>query len=208
MSEPRGRRALLLDGRADESDATLASLHGALLDGLTAGGWAVDDWTLRDADIAYCTGCFTCWVKTPGECAHKDAGHEVAERAEHADLWVFLTPVTFGGYSSTLKRALDHIIPILLPFLIKEGDETRHPLRYDHRQDLLVVGVVPKGAAEGAEAQTFRRLVERNTLNMRPPRWAAGVVEQGTGDRELRLQVSGLLAEAGAAPAGAKEVVA
>jgi len=49
---------------------------------------------------------------------------------------VFFTPVTFGGYSSVLKRALDHIIPTLVPFLVAEGDDTRHPLRYDHRRDL------------------------------------------------------------------------
>lgn len=202
MTDVHGRRALLLDGRADESDATLTALHGALLDGLTAAGWAVDDWTLRDADIAWCSGCFGCWTTTPGECVHEDAGRAVAERAERADLWLFLTQVTFGGYSSTLKRALDHIIPILLPFLVKEGDDTRHPFRYDHRPDLLVVGVVPERQGGGAEAQIFRRLVERNALNMRPPRWAAGVVERGTGDGELRVQVAGLLADAGAVPAG------
>jgi multimeric flavodoxin WrbA len=201
MSDLQGRRALILDGRDGDGDATLTSVHDALVDGLVAAGWAVDDWALRDADIAWCTGCFGCWVTTPGECAHKDAGHDVADRAEHADLWVFLTPVTFGGYSSQLKRALDHIIPILVPFLIKEDGETRHPLRYDHRQDLLALGVVPAGQAGSAQADTFRRLVERNTLNMRPPHWAAGVVERGTGDRELRVEVAGLLAEVGAAPA-------
>ena len=25
--------------------------------------------TLREIDLRYCTGCFDCFVKTPGECA-------------------------------------------------------------------------------------------------------------------------------------------
>ena len=64
---------------------------------------------------------------------------------------------------------------------------------------------MPAGQADGPEAQTFRRLVERNTYNMQPPRWTAGVLEQGASDWEVRVAVNALLAEVGvdarAAPA-------
>jgi multimeric flavodoxin WrbA len=205
--------ALLLDGRRDD-DPTLTRAHDALAGGLAAGGWAVDDWALRDDKIAWCAGCFKCWTQTPGVCAHHDDGRTVAERLTHSDLVVFLTPVTFGGYSSELKKALDHLIPILQPFMQKRRGETRHPQRYARRRDLLVVGTVPAGQAEGPEAETFRRLVERNTLNMQPPRWAVGVLESGAGDWEVRVAVDGLLAEVGVKPArdavgaGRREAVA
>jgi hypothetical protein len=97
------------------------------------------------------------------------------------------------------------VIPILQPFMEKRRGETRHPQRYARRRDLLVVGTVPAGKAQGPEAATFRRLVERNTLNMQPPRWTVGVLEQGAGDWEIRVAVNALLAKVGAAPA---EVVA
>ena len=146
MSVDTAGAALLLDGRRDD-DATLALAHDALADGLAAGGWAVDDWTLRDDRIAWCAGCFKCWTQTPGVCAHHDDGRKVAERWVPSDLTVLLTPVTFGGYSSELKKALDHVIPILLPFMRKREGETRHPQRYELRRDLLVVGTVPAGQA-------------------------------------------------------------
>ncbi len=57
--------ALLLDGRRDD-DPTLALAHDALVDGLAAGGWAVDDWRLRDDKIAWCAGCFKCWTHDAG----------------------------------------------------------------------------------------------------------------------------------------------
>ena len=198
-AEPR--TALVLDGRTDDG-LTLALIHEALVDSLAAGGWAVDDWRLRDDTIAWCAGCFKCWTTTPGVCAHHDDGREVAARWVRSDLVVLLTPVTFGGYSSELKKALDHVIPILLPTMLHRGGETHHPQRYDRRRDLLFVGTVSAGQAEGPEARTFRRLVERNTLNMEPPRWACGVLEEGAGEWEVRIAVDALLAKVGAEPAG------
>ncbi len=196
MTTDTTRKALILDGRRDD-EPTLALAHDALVDGLVAGGWAVDDWTLRDDRIAWCAGCFRCWTQTPGVCAHHDHGRTVAERWTHSDLVVFLTPVTFGGYSSDLKKALDHVIPIVQPFMQKRHGETRHPQRYARRRDLLAFGTVPGGEAGGAEAQTFRRLVERNTLNMQPSRWRAGVLEEGAGEWEVRVAVTAMLAAVG-----------
>jgi multimeric flavodoxin WrbA len=203
--------ALLLDGRRDD-DPTLALAHEALVDGLAAGDWAVDDWRLQDDKIAWCAGCFKCWTTTPGVCAHHDDGRKVAERWVRSDLVVFLTPVTFGGYSSELKKALDHVLPTLLPFMRRRDGDTRHPQRYGRKRDLLVVGTVPAGQAGGAEVRTFRRLVERNTLNMQPPRWTAGVLEDGVGEWEVRVAVNALLADVGvtardAVDAGRNEVV-
>jgi multimeric flavodoxin WrbA len=203
MTAKESRTALLLDGRRDDHPV-LAQIHEALVDGLAAGGWAVDDWRLRDEKIAWCSGCFGCWVKTPGICVHSDAGRDVAARASRSDLFVYLTPVTFGGYSSELKKALDHVIPLKLPDLRKAGADTRHPQRYERTHDLLAVGTVPAGRSGDAEARTFRRLVERNTHNLQSERWAAGVLESVAGEWEIRVAVGALLAEVGVVPAAAR----
>ena len=196
MSPTARRTALLLDGSRSD-DPTLALVHHALHEALIADGCDVDDWRLRDETMAWCVGCFGCWVKTPGVCARSDAGREVAARMARSDVLVYLTPVTFGGYSSELKKALDHLIPILLPDLKKSGGDTRHPQRYERAHDLLAIGTVPAGEAGGAEAQTFRRLVSRNTLNLRPRRWAAGVVEDGATGPQVGFVVGSLLHQIG-----------
>jgi hypothetical protein len=197
-ADPTGT-ALLLDGREDD-DATLGLIHDRLCEALEARGYAVDDWALREERMAPCAGCFGCWVKTPGVCVHADAGRDVAPRVARAGLLVYLTPVTFGSYSAELKKALDHIVPLTLPYLKKTGADTRHPERYDLVRDLLVLGTVPAGQANGAEAATFRRLVARNVLNTRPRRWAVGMLETGMGEAQVRPALAALFEELGARP--------
>ena len=81
-----------------------------------------------------------------------------------ADLIAFLTPVTFGGYSPELKKALDRIMPVLLPFFMKIRGETHHPQRYPRRRRLLAVGTQKQ--EDAASESVFRELVRRNALNM------------------------------------------
>jgi hypothetical protein len=191
------RKVLLLDGRRDD-DVTFTTVRTAIDDGLRACGLAVDPWVLRDEEVAPCSGCFGCWIKTPGVCVGRDAGRSVAARIMSSDLLVLLTPVTFGGYSSQLKKGLDHIIPILLPHFRKVDGETHHVMRYARYPDLLAVGVVTDVAADpNAEAETFRALVARNALNLEPEHWASAVVMPDAGPLEIGVIVSGSLAQIG-----------
>lgn len=81
-----------------------------------------------------------------------------------SDLIIWLTPITFGGYAPELKKALDRIIPVLLPFFTRVKGETHHPLRYPLRRRLLVIGTQKQADADSENV--FRFLVGRNALNM------------------------------------------
>jgi multimeric flavodoxin WrbA len=128
-------------------------------------GWQVKAFALAGMNIKPCRGCFSCWVKTPGRCIIDDDDQEAILRATAAsDLVIWLTPITFGGYSPELKKALDRIIPILLPFFIKVRGETHHPLRYPQQRRLLAIGTQKQEDADSENV--FRDLVGRNALNM------------------------------------------
>ncbi len=71
--------------------------------------------------IGPCMGDFFCWTRSPGECTQDDDNREISRTFVGSDLVVFLTPVIFGGYSSELKRALDHLIPNISPFFVTLG---------------------------------------------------------------------------------------
>ena len=126
--------------------------------------WEAKTFALAGMDIKACRGCFSCWVKTPGRCIIEDDQESILRAMAVSDLVIWLTPITFGGYSPELKKALDRIIPIILPFFNKVQGETRHPLRYALRRRLLAIGTQKREDA-GSE-DIFRRLVKRNALNM------------------------------------------
>jgi multimeric flavodoxin WrbA len=157
-------KALVLNGSITHTEAT-NTVSDYLVDFLRKRDHEVDVMVLRDEKIASCLGCFGCWLKTPGECIIKDAGSDLPRKVIQSDLVFLLTPVTFGMYSSELKKAMDRFpCPVLLPFFKKINDEIHHAPRYDKYPALVAIGVLPNPDEDSED--TFSTLVERNGINL------------------------------------------
>lgn len=187
-------RAVILNGQA-AGDRELTQIVEALEATLRNSGWDVTHWRLVDEKLRYCMGCFECWVKTPGQCKIDDANRDIAADMMQHDLLIFLTPVTFGGYSAQLKKAVDHLIQNISPFFRQWQGEVHHQPRYDRYPHLRVVGMLNGPDAE-AEA-IFRELSARNALNLFPPTHATLVVMRGQDRRAMAQELRALLPTAG-----------
>jgi multimeric flavodoxin WrbA len=158
-------KALFLKGSPPAGRDPLCNRAAAAVTARTnALGWETKAFPLAAMDIRPCRGCFSCWLKTPGRCVIQDDQEGILQEFPASDRVIWLTPVCFGGYAPELKKALDRVIPVLLPFFIRLRGETHHPQRYPRRRRLLVVGT-QRDADPESEA-VFRRLVGRNALNM------------------------------------------
>lgn len=62
-----------------------------------------------------CTGCFGCWIETPGRCVLDDSLSRLGPLLESADEVDVVAANTFGGVSPLVKRALDRALPSLHP---------------------------------------------------------------------------------------------
>jgi multimeric flavodoxin WrbA len=187
-------QALILDGSFVGDDVIKVSRE-AIEGELRAGGWNVNSYTLRDIDIAACKGCFKCWTHSPGTCITDDEGKKMVEQFVHSDIAVFLTPVTFGGYSSVLKKALDRMIPVLLPFFEKSGGEVKHKPRYDNHPRLVALGVLPQ--ADANSEKIFRALISRNAGNFYSSVHSVGVIYSNQNTDAIKSEVKTLLNRAG-----------
>jgi multimeric flavodoxin WrbA len=155
--------AVILDG-SESGDGTSSQIRAVLTKELSALGHSVRPFLLSGMDIADCTGCFGCWMETPGRCVLNDDCGEVASALARADIVALVAPVTFGGYSSALKKALDRSICFSLPYLTIRKGEVHHPRRYGHEQRLMGIGIMWN---RDLEAQVvFSELIARNALNM------------------------------------------
>jgi multimeric flavodoxin WrbA len=172
-------KALVLDGSREEDSLTPVAVRGMI----SALAGRVDDIervTLREIDIAPCAGCFGCWTRTPGECVFADDSRDVLRSYVGSDIVVYATPVTFGGYSSPLKKMLDRFIPVLDPRFAVVGGEVHHRLRYRRYPKTIGLGTLPSPDPEAE--RVFAALVARNGINVHQTAEAGVLV--GVTDRE------------------------
>ena len=169
-------KALILIGsKTDDSES--AKIHEIILEELKKLNWDATSIILEDKDIAYCLGCFGCWVQTPGECVIKDYEETIVRKMVHTDLIIYITPIVFGGYSSILKKALDRQISRVLPYFTKIDGEVHHKKRYEKEQSLLGIGILDKPDVEKEEV--FKTLIVRNFINMWSPYQQAMIYTRG-----------------------------
>ena len=141
---------------------------------------------LREQRIGNCAGDFFCWVRNPGMCNTNDDNRLIAAKIIQSDLVIYLTPVTFGGYSSELKCMVDHQIQNILPFFTSLKGEIHHQKRYRRYPNSLTIGWMDEPDARADVI--FRHLVHRNAINMYAKTSACGLVIGTLSEAELDSQ--------------------
>lgn len=109
---------------------------------------------LQEADMEPCTGCFNCWLKTPGICVFKDDAAEIMKAEINSDRVLYLCPVTWGSYSPSLKILQDRSLGRVLPFFVTHKGETHHPPRYEKSPVPFLAGY--GGEIDPDEEELFR----------------------------------------------------
>ncbi len=90
---------------------------------------------LRETTVKDCTGCWSCWLKTPGRCAYKDLDEFYKEYLA-AEKVVIFSKVTQGFVSGDLKTLFDRMIPLFLPYITYKTGESMHVPRYEKYPDI------------------------------------------------------------------------
>lgn len=188
-------RAVILNG-ARHGEISGERAQDALREELSRRAWSVDAWLLREFEIEPCRGCFECWVRTPGACTRSETANQIASAFIRGDLTILLTPVTFGGYSSELKMALDHMIPLVSPMFMRVRGEVHHRPRYPRYPALLGVGL--SRAADSEAEEVFTKLLARNALNFHSPAHAAWVLPEDDPGPGIRSRLAAFLQPMGA----------
>lgn len=111
----------------------------------------------------YCTGCFSCWLKTPGQCVFNDISNDINKAYIESDIAIILSPVKYGCYTTAIRRTLDRMLPNILPFFKKINGEVHHAPRYNKYPKLVTIGHGSNITLE--EENTFKALSNANAVN-------------------------------------------
>jgi len=160
-------KVLILYDR-ESRDCNGADFYSQIRENPALSGHDTDSVLLSCDEINPCTGCFGCWVKTPGACViTKDSANEAAAKFIQADVVIILSRITYGGFSADVKSFLDRNISSILPFFKTIGGEMHHEKRYGKYPCWVAIGF---GDYTDNERDTFTGLVKRNVINLHAPK--------------------------------------
>jgi len=139
-------------------------LHKLVVMFLNNAGLVTEEIFIGRDDLAFCKGCFGCWIKKPGECVINDMMAQVNRNFINSDVVIYLSPVVFGQFSANIKNALDRWIPNMLPFFETRPDgSTMHPSRYDTHPQSIIIGY-GDGLSED-DVQLFIDITKKHRTN-------------------------------------------
>ena len=121
----------ILNGNPDSSHTAFDRYLADLESTWAAEQHQVTTLELRSLKIHYCTGCWGCWVKTPGQCLATDDSHQVCRAVINSDFVLFASPLIMGFVSAPLKKTMDKLIPLVHPYIVVDQGEAHHLARYD-----------------------------------------------------------------------------
>ena len=156
-------KILVLNGSHKSSKSFTLKIAESFLAGLSADAddYEIEIVHLAEQNINACTGCFSCWTTSPGECVVQDDMAELLQKYEEAEIIIWATPLYQCGISSVMKKFMERTTPTLLPFIDSEGKGTygrpyRNPEKMGNKRHVLIstCGLpTTKRNYEGVEAQ-------------------------------------------------------
>ena len=140
-------------------------LHQLVISFLQARAFFIEQVQLGRDDLAFCMGCFGCWVKKPGECVIDDAMSAINRTYVNSDVAIYLCPVVFGQFSANIKNAIDRWLPNMLPFFETRPDGSSiHPSRYHDYPKQIFIGY--GDALSQSDAQLFVDIIQKHRTNV------------------------------------------
>jgi multimeric flavodoxin WrbA len=137
----------------------------AFLEGAREAGAEGETVFIVKKKIKPCTGCYTCWMKTPGKCAQQDDMEELIGTFISSDIVVFATPLYVDNVTGLMKNFMDRLIPIADPHWEKdENGESRHLRRYEKPTRFVVISNC--GFPEQSHFQVLRLYFRRVGRNL------------------------------------------
>ena len=110
-----------------------------------------------------CVGCFSCWNRTPGQCAVHDGYENMGKLIHDADEVIVISRYTWGGFSGFVKNVFDRCLGYVLPQFEVVNGESHHQKRYAEDKPFTFIFYGPHlSEEEKASAERYAKAVCTN----------------------------------------------
>lgn len=158
-------KIVLINGSPKGKNSNTNIMAKAFLQGAQEAGAETLNIFLAEKQIQHCKGCFSCWLKTPGNCIIKDDMKSILDEANGADLMVLASPLYIDTISGMLKVFLDRLIVTGDPHFSKtDNGESRHWKSQEKTPQLLILSNC--GFPERSHFQALSLWIKRLAMNM------------------------------------------
>ncbi len=159
-------KLLVINGNPSAENKVFDAYIDELITKTQSAGHETKQIVLRDIKVKPCTGCFACWVKTPGICSIKDDGPEVSRNFISSDQVIMASPLVMGFLSALLKNAFDRNIPLVHPHLEDVGGEAHHKKRYDKYPTMSFL-LQRESFTDDEDIEIISDIFKRESINVR-----------------------------------------
>lgn len=132
-------KILALNGSPRGRDSNTDRLLLPILEGAREADADVEELYMNDLDVRPCSGCFSCWGPTAGECIIEDDMPVVLQKVLESDIIIWAFPLYCYGMPAQLQAVQERMLPLVMPQLVRSGDLYGHPSRYPKSRSKWVV---------------------------------------------------------------------
>jgi putative NADPH-quinone reductase len=136
-------QVLALNGSPRLETSNSQRMLAPLLDGMREAGAEVTQHYLAQLEINHCTGCYGCWMRTPGKCATwRDGMDLLLPQVVAADYLVASFPLYVYTMPARVKAFMERLLPTAEPWITLSSAKPGHaasPGRRAQRRKLVVL---------------------------------------------------------------------
>jgi multimeric flavodoxin WrbA len=156
-------KAFAINGSARTDKGYTEQILTSFLEGIKEAGASVEKVYSTRLSIKPCTGTFSCWYKTPGQCIYKDDMQEIYPKLKDADILVLATPV-YIPLPGAMQDFINRLCPLIEPLLSTVDGRTRARFRDDVKISKFVL-LSASGWWEKGNFDTLLSIVRELALN-------------------------------------------
>ena len=118
-----------------------------------------------EGEIHNCTGCFGCWLRTPGRCVIHDGYENTGIYMSKCEEYIIVSRCVYGSVSPFVKAVQDRALSYIHPDFVIRGGEMHHKRRYSNVLEVSAHFYAGDRAITDAEKDTARKLIQANIDN-------------------------------------------